>query len=118
MISNLRRNYRLPLLILAGIAAGSVIGIILGKKAVVLNPLGDLFLNLLFTVVVPLVFVSISSAVANVASLARLGKIMAAMLLVFVLTGAIASSLMLALVKIYPPAAGSSITLTKPDDKN
>lgn len=116
MLSSLRRNYRLPILILTGIAVGSVLGATLGKRASALKPLGDLFLNLLFTVVVPLVFVSISSAVANVASLARLGKILAAMLGVFVVTGAIASIMMLGLVKVFPPAKNTSIHMMRSNE--
>ncbi|MGL4364354.1 MAG: cation:dicarboxylate symporter family transporter, partial [Bacteroidales bacterium] len=48
----------------------------MGKSAEVLKPLGDIFLNLLFTAVVPLVFFSIASAVSNITDGLRLGKIL------------------------------------------
>jgi Na+/H+-dicarboxylate symporter len=60
------------------------------------------------------VFFSIASAVANTSSAGRLKQIFLWMLAIFVLTGFISSSLMVAAVKIFPPAAGVKIALTAP----
>jgi len=57
-------------------------------------------------VLIPLVFFSISSAVAGMQNIRRLGKIMSAMILVFVVTGLIASVVMIIGVVSYPPASG------------
>jgi Na+/H+-dicarboxylate symporter len=81
------------------------------KDAVSFKPLGDIFLNLLFTVIVPLVFFSISSTVAGMQNIIRLGKIMSAMIFVFVVTGLIASAVMIIGVVLYPPAVGMNMTL-------
>jgi Na+/H+-dicarboxylate symporter len=51
--------------LLAGIFVGSLLGLILKEQVLVLKPIGDIFLNLLFTAVVPLVFFAISSAIAE-----------------------------------------------------
>jgi Na+/H+-dicarboxylate symporter len=107
-------NYRFLITVLAGIAIGCILGVFLGKQATVLKPIGDLFLNLLFTLVIPLVFVSIASAVASVASLSRLGRILGAMIMVFVLTGAAASAMMLIATQLFPPARNVQIELKKP----
>ncbi|MEW9031350.1 MAG: dicarboxylate/amino acid:cation symporter [Planifilum fimeticola] len=111
------RAYRFPLILLAAIALGSVIGFILGPKSAVLKPLGDIFLNLMFVIVVPLVFVTISSSIANMSSLKRLGKIMGWMLLIFVVTGIISSLLTLGAVKMFNPAEGVNITLEEPEEQ-
>lgn len=108
-------SYRFLISVLIGITIGCLLGLLLGKRAEALKPIGDIFLNLLFTVVVPLVFVSIASAVAGVASLARLGRILGSMLFVFVVTGALASVVMLTATKVFPPAQGTTIELKKPD---
>ncbi|NLL82130.1 MAG: dicarboxylate/amino acid:cation symporter, partial [Tissierellia bacterium] len=65
--------YRFPILLLTGIVIGSIIGLVMGESATVFKPLGDIFINLMFTVVVPIVFLSISSAVANMSNMRRLG---------------------------------------------
>ncbi|MCG3088985.1 dicarboxylate/amino acid:cation symporter [Sporosarcina cyprini] len=109
------KAYRFPLLLLASIVIGSVIGLIFGEKASVLKPFGEVFLNLLFMVVVPLVFFSITSAVANMDSMRRLGKIMGSMITVFVITGIIASIVMLIAVLVFPVGTGTSIPLVEPD---
>lgn len=105
------RNYASSIILLVAITVGAVLGIVLKDKAVLLKPLGDIFLNLLFTVVVPMVFFSISSAVAGMTDMRRLGKIMACMVVIFIVTGLIACVIMLIGVKLYPPAQGVKIVL-------
>lgn len=110
------QNYRFPLVLLLSIILGSLIGLVLGEKATVLKPLGDIFLNIMFTIVVPLVFLTISSAVSNMLDMRRLGKIIAYMLLFFVVTGLIASIIMIIVVNIFPPAQGVSIEMPQLDE--
>ena len=100
------KNYSFSILLLVSISIGAGLGLILKQNAIVLKPLGDVFLNLLFTAVVPLVFFSISSAIAEMSDLHRLGKIMTWMLLLFTVTGLISASLMVLGVKLFPPFLG------------
>ncbi|MFA5059963.1 MAG: dicarboxylate/amino acid:cation symporter [Candidatus Omnitrophota bacterium] len=106
------KNYGFSLLLIVSILIGSLLGIFLEEGAIALKPFGDIFLNLLFTVVTPLVFFSISSAVAGMSDAKRLGKILGSMLVVFVVTGIIASIIMTIGVLIYPPAQGVQIPLS------
>ena len=99
-------SYKFPLILLLGIAVGSFIGWFNPELGVKLKPMGDIFLNLVFSVVVPVVFFSISSAVASMANMKRLGKILGYMLAVFVVTGIIASVIMCFAVNIIKPAEG------------
>lgn len=108
-------NYRFLFILLLGIVIGSALGGILGKKATVLAPIGDIFINLLFTVVVPMVFVSIVNAVGSMVNLKRLGKILGSLVAVFITTGLIAAVFVLIIVNIWPPAANTSIELVKTD---
>lgn len=110
------KSYRFPIILFASILVGSVVGLIAGEKAEVIKPVGDIFINLLFMVVIPLVFFSISSAMANMDSIKRLGKIMGSMMTVFVVTGIIASVVMLAASVIFDTGADADIPLEKPDD--
>ena len=104
-------SYKFSLTLIVSMAVGSVIGIVLKQDAIILKPFGDIFLNLLFTVVVPLVFFSLSSAVAQMKDIARLGKIMGWMMVVFIATGIVASLVMITAVNWFPPAQGIQIAL-------
>lgn len=110
-LHNFCKNYRFPLTIIAAILLGSIIGTVWGTKATVLKPLGDIFLNLMFTAVVPLVFATIASAVGNMTNRTRLGKILGWMLAVFFATGLVAAVVIIIAVKLYPPAQGVNIPL-------
>ncbi|HEY3275595.1 MAG TPA: dicarboxylate/amino acid:cation symporter [Syntrophorhabdaceae bacterium] len=105
------RSYGFSILLILSISLGSLLGILFGPKAAICKPFGDIFLNLLFTAIVPLVFFSISSSVAAMSDMRRLGRIIAAMLAVFILTGIIASALMLVGVILFPPAQGLALDL-------
>jgi Na+/H+-dicarboxylate symporter len=102
-------NYRFSIILIVSIAIGSIIGLIFGERAVVLKPFGDIFLNLMFTAVTPLVFITIASAVGSMVNMRRLGKILGNMLLVFLVTGLFAAVLIIIVVSIFPPAEGVNI---------
>lgn len=104
-------SYKFPIILLTSIILGSLLGLYLGEKAEILKPFGDIFLNAMFTIVVPLVFITISSAVASIASLQRLGRILSTMLVIFIITGTIAAVLMIVTVNIFPPAQGVNLEL-------
>lgn len=104
-------SYRFPLMLLAGILIGAVIGVIFGEKATVLAPLGDIFINLMFTIVVPMVFISITNAVGSMLNMKRLGKILGSLVITFVVTGLFAAALVLIVVNVFPPAANTSISM-------
>lgn len=105
-------SYRFPLVLLGGIIAGAVLGVVMGEKAKVFAPLGDIFLNLMFTIVVPMVFISITTAVGSMLNMKRLGKILGNLVLTFIVTGCFAAILVLVVVNIWPPAANTTIAMT------
>lgn len=112
--STLIRSYGFSLLLILSIGIGSLLGIVMKKEAVLFKPFGDVFLNLLFTAIIPLVFFSIASAVAGMSNVRRLGKILSAMLFVFVVTGMIASAIMAVAAQLYSPTAGISLQVAAP----
>ncbi len=96
-------NYRFPIILLVSIIVGSIIGLIFKEDATVLEPFGQVFINLLFVIVIPLVFFTIAGSIANMGSLRRLRKIFKNMLLIFIMTSFIASVFMLLGVLIIRP---------------
>jgi Na+/H+-dicarboxylate symporter len=99
-------NYKSSLILLGAILIGGIVGVILGPKATVLKPFGDLFLNLLFMALVPLVFFSVSSAIANMNTMKRLGKIMGNIVIVFLTTAFIAALIGIIGAIIFNPTKG------------
>ena len=97
--------------LIIGIVAGCIIGLIYGEKATVLKPFGQIFLNFMFTAVVPLVFFSLSSSIAKMSNMKRLGKILKNTIAIFIITGLIASIFIIAIVTIVPPAEGVNIDM-------
>ena len=83
-------NYKSTIILLGAIIVGSIIGIIFKEKATILSPLGDLFLNLLLVIIIPLIFLNITTAISKMKQPKRIGKIIGSILLVFVITSVIA----------------------------
>ena len=103
----LKNNWFLCTMIL-----GIVLGIIVGfawPGATALEPLGTLFTNMMFCVVVPMVFCSIASAIANMNSGKKAGKVMGVTILTFLCTAAIAAVIMYVIVRIVPVYTGNVV---------
>lgn len=96
------RTYGFLSAMLLAIVLGCVLGA-LWPGATCLAPLGTIFINLMFCIVVPLVFCSLSSSIACMKSPKRAGRIMGTTLLVFIVTGLIAAVIMLFAMRLYPP---------------
>ncbi len=105
------KTYKFSLLLLGSIIIGTFIGLYWGEEAIILKPLGDIFLNLMFTIVVPLVLVTISSSIANMFNLRRLGKILGYLFLTFFITGTVAALFMLIVVKLIDPVGKARIVI-------
>jgi Na+/H+-dicarboxylate symporter len=113
--SEIWASYKQPLILLGGIILGAIIGVVFGKQATVLKPIGDIFINLMFTIVAPLVFVSIANAVGSMLNMNRLGKILGSLIVTFIGTGIVASALVLIVVNLWSPAASTSIVMQAGD---
>lgn len=96
------KSYRGIIWLLAGIIAGSIGGLLLGSRVMILKPIGDIFLNLLFTAVVPLVFFAIASAIAGLDNSRKLSRVMGVMSAVFLATVLISAMLTIVAVWLFP----------------
>lgn len=108
-MNNFLNTYKTTLILLVSIILGGLLGLIMGPKAVIFEPLGNLFINLIFTIIVPLVFFSVSSTISNMTSLKRLGKILGNTFLVFTSTALIASIIGFIGTLIFNPTKGVKI---------
>lgn len=100
------KNYKSSIILIFSVIIGGIIGLIMGERASIFEPLGTIFLNLIFTILIPLVFFSISSAIANMDSSKKLGKILFVTIVVFAFTAIISGIIGVASFKIFNPAEG------------
>ncbi|MDD3165202.1 MAG: dicarboxylate/amino acid:cation symporter [Oscillospiraceae bacterium] len=116
--SSFWKNYGLLCCMLGAIVLGCIVGA-MWPGATALEPIGTVFINLMFCIVVPLVFASIAGAVANMGSRKRAGKIVGTTIGTFVVTGAIAAVIMIVLMKIFPPvlSAWSGLEAAEVDEQ-
>lgn len=102
------KNYKMTIILLASIIIGAIIGLVFGQKATILSPFGDVFINLMFVVIVPLIFLTISTAIIKMENPKRLGKIMSRIVIVFIIMSVVAA--LIGLLSTY------SFKLVNPND--
>lgn len=105
------KSYRFPIILLISMILGSIVGIFFPNSATYLKPFGDIFLNMMFTIVVPLVFFTIVSSISNMSSIKKLSKILKITFLVFIITGIISTLVMLATMLFIDPVGNTYIDL-------
>lgn len=101
-------NYKQTLILLGALILGAIIGLVFGEKATILSPLGDLFMNLMFVIIVPLIFLTITTSIAKIKQPKRLGKVITTIFGVFIFTTLV--SVAIGLVTTF------SIKLVNPED--
>lgn len=111
-MKKLLSNYKSTIILLVSIIIGAIVGFIFKEKATVLSPLGDIFLNLLLVVITPLIFLTITTSISKMKSPKRLGKIVGATFLIFIITSIIAVLIGFAstyFIKLVKPEDGEKI---------
>ena len=111
-MKKLLSNYKSTIILLVSIIIGAIVGFIFKEKATVLSPFGDIFLNLLLVVITPLIFLTITTSISKMKSPKRLGKIVGATFLVFIITSIIAVLIGFAstyFIKLVKPEDGEKI---------
>ena len=112
-MKKLINNYSAIFLLLAGILVGSLIGIFAPQAVIYLKPLGDIFLNLLFVSVVPLVFFAVANSIASLEQQSKFGRIVISMIATFLLFIIISAVFTIIAVYLFPtealPSTGGEI---------
>ena len=80
------KNYKSYFILIGSILLGTIMGLIFKEKASIVSPLGDLFLNMLLVIVVPLIFLTLSTSIGKMKQPKRIGKILVTVILVFIFT--------------------------------
>lgn len=84
------KNYKSTIILLVSVIIGTICGLIFKEKTSIVKPLGDLFLNLLLVIIVPLIFFTITSSISKMSNKKRLSKIIINTFIIFLITSVIA----------------------------
>ncbi|MCH7760436.1 dicarboxylate/amino acid:cation symporter [candidate division TA06 bacterium] len=95
--------------VLAGVILGGVVGWVFGPKALFLSILGELFLNALKALVIPLIVVSMIVGISHLGDVRRLGRLGGITLLYFLTTMGLSVILGILLVNWIQPGVGVTI---------
>ena len=103
-------SYKSSFILLGCMVLGGIVGAFWGPGASVLTPWANIFLNLLYCVVVPMIFVSLVSAIAGMQNMRKLGKLLAVLLVLFLITGIVCSAYMVGFSALFDPAKNTDMT--------
>ena len=83
------KNYKKTIILILALIVGAIVGIVFGDKTKVLAPFGDIFINLLLVIIVPLIFLTITTSIAKIKQPKRLGKVLVTIFISFIVTSLI-----------------------------
>src|ERR1700681_3826826 len=104
--SKKRLRNNITLQVFLAIAAAIVLGVLDPKHALAMKPLGDLFIKLIRMAIAPIVFLCVSTGVAHIGDIRKVGRIGLKALIYFELVTTLALAIGLASVTIFKPGVG------------
>lgn len=113
------KGYKGTILLLIGLIVGGILGLIFKEKVSVVKPFGDLFMNLMFVSIVPLIFLTITTSIAKIKEPKRLGKVLITIFITFLVTSIVSALVGLVVtknIKLVNPSDSSKILETLNDD--
>ncbi|MBO5179148.1 MAG: dicarboxylate/amino acid:cation symporter [Clostridia bacterium] len=105
------KNYLQTILLIVAVIIGGVFGTLFPEQVIVVKPLGTLFINLIFMIIVPLIFFSISSSIAKMKHPKRLGRIMKWALIIFAITSVVSVTIGLISTYVFKPLSDADMEL-------
>ena len=107
------KPYQDSIILLSALLLGGLLGVCLPELALKLKSLGQIFLNLLFMIIVPLVAVSVMSSIARMTDLKKLGTILVSIMAVSIVMAIIPAVGIIGLALLYDPAQGVILDLNQ-----
>ena len=101
-----QKKFNLSLWMLIGMVAGIIVGAIAGPSISWIKPFGTIFVNLLKMCMVPVIFVSITLAIAQVADLKTFGRIGIKIFVWYCITSALAAIIGIVWAYVIQPGVG------------
>lgn len=95
------KTYRSTIILLGSIILGTIVGLVFKDKASVLSPFGDLFLNMLLVIIIPLIFLTLTTSIGKMGQPKRIGKILGTVFGVFIFTSLVSVLVGFATTKMF-----------------
>ncbi|MGI6680888.1 MAG: dicarboxylate/amino acid:cation symporter [Bdellovibrionota bacterium] len=102
------KTYKSSIILISSVILGGIFGIFFKNQVLYIKPIGDLFFNILFMMLPPLIFFCVVSSFTNFNIGKRLNKILKYTIIVFIATSIVSSLIGLIAIYIYNPAKGLS----------
>lgn len=96
--------------ILIGMVLGSILGLAVGERATVVEPLGDLFIRLLILTAVPLVFFNLLAGLTALSDIRTFGRLAGKIMSYYVTTDLLALGLGMGAMVVLRPGVGMALT--------
>lgn len=109
------KNYASTLLLVGFLVLGALIGLFWPSAANLVKPIGDIFMNLLFVLIIPLVFFSVSTSFKKMSDGGSVGKVLSLMMAVFLLLWVFSALLAFLGVALVSPLKEVSPDLVRPE---
>ena len=103
------KNYKNSIYLIISIIIGTIIGIIFKEKTNKIKPLGDLFINMLTCIVIPIIFLNITISIGKMNKPKRIKKVLITTFIVFLATSIISALLGIIASNITPLITGTKI---------
>lgn len=101
-MKNAIKNYKSSFYLIISIIVGAIVGIVFKEKTNYIKPLGDLFINLLSCLIIPIIFLNISISTGKINKPKRISKILISTFFIFFLTSIISSLIGIIVSNITP----------------
>lgn len=98
--------------IFIGLCLGLVVGLLFKDVALMLKPVGTLFINMIKMLIVPLVFVTLVTGITSMEDLSKMRRIGIKTFSIYLVTTAIAVAIGLAFGILFEPGAGVALSNT------
>ncbi len=109
------RSQSLGVRILVWMVIGGVAGLVFGERAVVVEPIGELFIRLLILAAIPLVFFNLLAGLTALTDLTALGRLATKTVAYYLTTTTVALVVGLTVMNLVRPGDGMSLTEDAPE---
>ena len=107
------KPYKDSIVLLSALLLGGALGVVWPEAALKLKPMGQIFLNLLFMIIVPLVAISVTSSIARMTDLKKLGALLVTIMAVSIVMAIIPTVGIIGLALFFDPAQGVTLDLNQ-----